>query len=148
MKSDSQITVPRFHIKMAARADFTGKYGLPLSERAEKSFGNVLAANCTFGKECWRSSSFKLHQSSSESGRFIRRSGNHYSTKHSSMSTRDLLTELTVHNILKNVTRNYKLRSSQRSPDHFIASGAHRFLSNGSSIAHIVCLNHSMYLRK
>jgi hypothetical protein len=46
---------------------------LPRSEQAENSFGSVLAANGTFGKECWRSSLFKLCQSSSESGNFIRR---------------------------------------------------------------------------
>ena len=32
----------RFHIKMAARTDFTGKYGLPLSEKKRK---NLLAAS-------------------------------------------------------------------------------------------------------
>jgi hypothetical protein len=35
-----QITLPRRHRKAAARTDFTGKYGLPLSEKTEKSFGS------------------------------------------------------------------------------------------------------------
>jgi hypothetical protein len=36
---------------MAARTDFTGNYGLPLSEKTKKTFGSALAANGTFGKE-------------------------------------------------------------------------------------------------
>jgi hypothetical protein len=78
LKSDCQLTVPRCHIKRAARTDFTGKYGLPLSAQDEKTFGSDLTANCTFGKECWRSSSFKLRQSSSESGRFMALAVNHF----------------------------------------------------------------------
>jgi hypothetical protein len=63
-----QITLPHCHIKTVARTDFTSKYDLPLSEQTEKSFGSVLAANRTFGKECWQSSVFKLGHLSSESG--------------------------------------------------------------------------------
>jgi hypothetical protein len=40
VRIDCQITLPRCHRKMAARTDFTGKYGLPLSEKTE----NLLAA--------------------------------------------------------------------------------------------------------
>src|SRR6266567_6313943 len=78
-----QKTLPHCHIKTATRTDFIGKYGLPLSKKTEKSFGSQLMTSRTFGKECWRSSVCKLCHSSSKSGRFIRRSGNHYLTKHS-----------------------------------------------------------------
>src|SRR2546426_5668878 len=74
--------LPHCHIKTAARTDFIGKYGLPLSKKTEKSFGNLLMTNRTCGKECWRSSVCKLCHPSSKSGRFIWRCGNHYSTKH------------------------------------------------------------------
>jgi len=76
--------LPRCHIKMAAKTDYTGKWSFPLSEQTGKSFGSILAANRTFGKECWRSSIFKLRHLCSKDGRFIWRSGNHYSTKHTS----------------------------------------------------------------
>jgi hypothetical protein len=79
----AKITLLRCHIKVAARTDSTGKYGLPLSEKTEKSFGSDLMANRTFGKEYWQGPLLKLCQPSSKSGRFIWRSGNHYLTKHS-----------------------------------------------------------------
>jgi hypothetical protein len=66
--TDCQIIIPRRHINAAARTDFTGKYGPPCSEQAEQSFGSVLVANCTFGKEYWRSPISKLRYSSSDSG--------------------------------------------------------------------------------
>jgi hypothetical protein len=53
---------------MAARTYFTGKYSILLFEKGEKSFGSVLAANRTFGKERWQNSVFKLRYLSSGSG--------------------------------------------------------------------------------
>jgi hypothetical protein len=66
-----QITLLHCQIKTAARTYFTGKYGIHLSEKVEKSFGSTLRANCTFGKECWRRADFKLCQSHSKSGKVI-----------------------------------------------------------------------------
>jgi hypothetical protein len=60
--------MPRSHIKTVAGTDFTSKHGLPFPEQAEKTFGSILVANCTFGKECWQSSIFNLHNLSSKSG--------------------------------------------------------------------------------
>jgi hypothetical protein len=74
--------LPHCQIKTTARINFTGKNGLPLSEKTEKSFGSLLMTNRTFGKECWRGPLFNLCHPSSKSGKFIWRSGNHYSTKH------------------------------------------------------------------
>ena len=64
---------------MAARTDFTGKYGLPLSEKNGKIFWQRFHGKPHGSrKEYWRSSVFKLCQSRSKSGKFIWRSGNHY----------------------------------------------------------------------
>jgi hypothetical protein len=81
-RTDCQITLPLATIKTAARTDFTGKYGLLLSEQVEKSFGSVLVANCTFGKEFWQRSVFKLYQLRSESGSYIWRCWNLIMAKH------------------------------------------------------------------
>jgi hypothetical protein len=74
--------LPHCQIKTAARTNFTGKNGLPLSEKTKKSFGSQFMTNRTFGKECWQGPLFNLCYPSSKSGRFIWRSRNHYSTKH------------------------------------------------------------------
>src|SRR6266702_1573433 len=74
--------LPHCQIKTAARTNFTGKNGWPLSEKTKKSFGSQLMTNRTFGKECWQGPLFNLCYPSSKSGRFLWRSGNHYSTKH------------------------------------------------------------------
>jgi len=79
-----QITLPHCHIKKAARTHFTGKYGIFLFEKGKKSFGSVLVANCTFGKEYWQSSIFKLIHSRSKSGKVIWRRWNLIVTKHTS----------------------------------------------------------------
>jgi hypothetical protein len=39
--------LPRCQIKTTARTDFTGKYGLPSSEKTKKSFGSLLMTNRT-----------------------------------------------------------------------------------------------------
>jgi hypothetical protein len=80
--------LPRCQIKTTARTDFIGKYGLPFSEKMKKSFGSLLMTNRTFGKECWRDPLFNLRHPSSKSGKFIWQSGNHYSTKHKTLSQR------------------------------------------------------------
>src|SRR6266567_6543542 len=74
--------LPYCQIKTAARTNFTGKNGLPLSEKTKKSFGSQFMTNRTFGKECWQGPLFNLCYPSSKSGRFLWRSGNLYSTKH------------------------------------------------------------------
>jgi len=60
--------LPRGHRKMAVKNRFLMQIQLVFSRTDEKSFGSVLVANCTYGKAYWRSSVFKLHYSSSESG--------------------------------------------------------------------------------
>jgi hypothetical protein len=65
------IKQPLCHIKIAARTDYTGRKGLPLSEKTKKSFGSQLMTNRTFGKEYWRDPLFKLCQSRSKSGKVI-----------------------------------------------------------------------------
>src|SRR6266566_9361469 len=79
--------LPHCQIKTAARTNFTGKNGWPLSEKTKKSFGSQLMTNRTFGKECWQGPLFNLCYPSSKSGRFLWRSGNHYSTKHTRVRT-------------------------------------------------------------
>ncbi len=80
-----QIALPHCHIKTAARTNFTGKYGILLFEKGEKSFGSVLAANCTLGKEFWRGASLKLCQSCSKSGKVIWRRWNLIVAKHNNL---------------------------------------------------------------
>jgi hypothetical protein len=67
-----QITLPRCQRKMAARTDFTSKYGLPFSSPRGKIFWQRLSGNLHGSrKEFWRRVSFKLCQSRSKSGKVI-----------------------------------------------------------------------------
>src|SRR5262249_54712690 len=73
MRTDCQLTLPRFHIKTAARTDFTGTYGFPFPKQVKNPGGSPYVANGTFGNIFWRSSGFKLCHSCSKSGKVMRR---------------------------------------------------------------------------
>src|SRR5258708_10573774 len=65
------ITLPRCHRKMAARTDFTSKYGLPYSSPRGKIFWQRLSVKLHFLQRIMASVSFKLCQSRSKSGKVI-----------------------------------------------------------------------------